>query len=387
MKIFLSYASEDKHLVEPIYYALVEKHTVFFDRKSLPPGGNFDTQISKAIQDSDLFIYCISPNAVACGSYTLSEVKFAEKKWTHPKKHILPVMLLETSYAEIPSYIKAVTVLETTGNIAAEVAESVRGMGRKDLFKKLIWGVLALIAVVAAVFIVSNISSWFSEPTFDAPEISIFEARPSVITQGEQSVLVWSTSNASQVEVSNFGIVPHSDQRPVAPSTTTGYRIIAKNEAGLVVEKIITLQVKRKSVGDGSSSNQQTAAQDIGDKKPERHASQTMNGGTGYIFSTGRITQGMGVDRDIWWNSREFVPGKRMYSLGQISNVLDIAQIASGHFKFKAFEPELQEGYAVEIKRNQETTYAIIQVISIAEDRSITFEWRYPYDGQVTGKR
>ncbi len=386
MKIFLSYASEDKHLAEPIYYALVEKHTVFFDRKSLPPGGDFDSRIRKAVQASDLFIYCISPNSVAQGSYTRSEVKFAEKKWTHPKKHILPVMLLETSYEEIPSYIKAVTVLETTGNIAAEVAESVRNVGKENQNKKLVRGALALIAVLAVVFVVKNIFPRFSDPMFDNPEITSFEAQPSVITEGEQSFLVWNTVNVQEVEVSGFGIVPHSDQRPVAPPTTTDYTIIARSEAGRVVERTITLEVRSKPIQDNGSSNHSDEPPDIEDETPARHASQTLKGGSGFIFSLERVTQGSGVDRDIWWNNREFVPGKRMYSLGQISSVQDIVQVATGHFEFEAFEPEPREGYAVEIKRNQETTYAIIQVVSIAEDRSITFEWLYPYDGQVTGQ-
>jgi hypothetical protein len=49
MRVFLSYASEDRELVEPIVLALrAQGHSVFFDRDDLPPAEEFDGRIRKA---------------------------------------------------------------------------------------------------------------------------------------------------------------------------------------------------------------------------------------------------------------------------------------------------------------------------------------------------
>jgi hypothetical protein len=132
MKIFLSYASEDRNEEEPIYYELINSgHTVFFDRRSLPPAKDFTSQIRKAVSRSNLMVFLISPNSVHSSSYTLTELKFSEEKWKHPKGYILPVMIRSTDYKIIPSYLKAISVLEPTGNAAAEVAAWVARFQRK----------------------------------------------------------------------------------------------------------------------------------------------------------------------------------------------------------------------------------------------------------------
>ena len=61
MKIFLTYASEDKDTAEQVYLALVgSNHTVFFDRASLPPGVDYNARIRQAILDSDLLVFAWS---------------------------------------------------------------------------------------------------------------------------------------------------------------------------------------------------------------------------------------------------------------------------------------------------------------------------------------
>ena len=85
MKIFLSYASGDRSLVEPVLFALrAQKHEVFFDRSDLPPGEDFHARIREAIEASDLFIFFVSPDSVGADKYTLSELEIAQKNWPHP---------------------------------------------------------------------------------------------------------------------------------------------------------------------------------------------------------------------------------------------------------------------------------------------------------------
>ena len=126
MKIFLSHASEDRSLAREIQLALLSfGHQVFFDKESLPAGGEFHTRIREEVNGSDLFIFLISPHSLSSGKYTLSELKYAEKKWPHPREHVLPVMIKSVPFEHIDEYLKAVTILEPVGSIAAEVAAEV----------------------------------------------------------------------------------------------------------------------------------------------------------------------------------------------------------------------------------------------------------------------
>lgn len=129
MDIFLSYASGDKATAESITFSLRDRgHTVFLDRDDLPAGESFDHQIERAVNESDIFIFLISPNSVAEGRYTLTELKFARHKWRSPNNRVLPVMARKTPLAQVPTYLKAITILEPNGNVAAETSAAVDEM-------------------------------------------------------------------------------------------------------------------------------------------------------------------------------------------------------------------------------------------------------------------
>ena len=127
MKIFLSHASEDKSAAESIAFSLRSRgHKVFLDRDDLPPGQSYDQQIERAVKESDILIFLVSPSSVTSGRYTLTELAFARRKWQNPNGRILPVIARKTPFDEIPSYLKAVTLLEPLGNITAETCAAVR---------------------------------------------------------------------------------------------------------------------------------------------------------------------------------------------------------------------------------------------------------------------
>ena len=126
MQIFLSYASEDRDIAEPIAFSLRARgHNVFFDRDDLPPGGEYDMRIESAVERSALFVFLISPSSIAKGKFTLTELEFARRKWRNADGHILPVMAKPVPFDEVPNLLKSVTVLEPQGNMAAEVAAAV----------------------------------------------------------------------------------------------------------------------------------------------------------------------------------------------------------------------------------------------------------------------
>jgi hypothetical protein len=129
MKIFLSYASQDKAVAESIAFSLRGSgHKVFLDRDNLPPAESYDQQIESAVNSSDVFVFLISPDSVADGRYSRTELTFARRKWPDPSGRVLPVMVRKTPLEEVPPYLRAVSILEPVGNITAETSSVVQNM-------------------------------------------------------------------------------------------------------------------------------------------------------------------------------------------------------------------------------------------------------------------
>jgi hypothetical protein len=80
------------------------------------------------VEAADGLVFLVSPSSVQTGRYTLTELKYARHKWPHPKNRVLPVIVQPTDFERIPAYLKAVTILEPEGNVAAEVTEAVNNL-------------------------------------------------------------------------------------------------------------------------------------------------------------------------------------------------------------------------------------------------------------------
>lgn len=142
MKIFLSYASQDFESAKAIYLALRDQgHRVFFDRTELPAGDEYHNHIRIAVENSRLFLFLISPNAIDAGSYTLTELDIAEKAGSK----ILPVMLEKTPIEALPASIKGITFLQPDGNLPAAVAAEVHRIGSSFRRKRIKQTVAALL--------------------------------------------------------------------------------------------------------------------------------------------------------------------------------------------------------------------------------------------------
>jgi hypothetical protein len=122
MRIFISVASPDRPKAEEVALALRgDGHVVFLDDHDLPVAQTYHERIRQAIAQADVVLFFISPLSVQPGRYTLSELKFAQEKWPHPKGRLLPVMIEPTPMSSIPAYAKAITIMSPRGNLAAEV--------------------------------------------------------------------------------------------------------------------------------------------------------------------------------------------------------------------------------------------------------------------------
>ena len=160
MRIFLSYPSDEAIVAEEISLALTGNgHKVFFDRASLAEGEEYHNRIRREIDSSDAMVFLLTPKSIAAGGYTLSELEHAKVKWRNPSGYVLPVMLRETPLADIPPYLRSVTILSPRGNVAADVAAKVemllaRSRRRRPRLAAVAVGVglTALLAVAFALF-------------------------------------------------------------------------------------------------------------------------------------------------------------------------------------------------------------------------------------------
>ena len=156
MKIFLSYASEDRPTAQAIALALrAQGDDVFFDREDLAPGDEYNARIRRAIEQTDLFVFLISAAALDAGSYTLTEVEIAQTCWQRPAGKLLPVLLRPTPLDQIPPLLKSVTLLEPQGNVPASVAHAVHRIAQARRRAWLIKAAVPLLAVAIAV------GAWF----------------------------------------------------------------------------------------------------------------------------------------------------------------------------------------------------------------------------------
>jgi len=139
MRVFLSYAAQDRNLAEAVSLALrAQGHTVFFDRTDLPPGEEYDLRIRRGIEKSQLFVFLLSPDSVDAGSYTLTELGIAQRVWQHPTGKVLPIVIRPVPLELIPAYLKSVTLLEPEGNLPATIADAVHriALARRRRFLK-----------------------------------------------------------------------------------------------------------------------------------------------------------------------------------------------------------------------------------------------------------
>lgn len=149
LTIFLSYSSEHRPLAETIAQALKnDGHSVFFDKESLPPAGDYNEQIRKAIRSSDRFIFLASNSAFDRGRYTLTELDFARERWPSPVGRVFPVIVdPEFRPEDLPTYLSSVHAMSIAGNVPAEIAAAVEKTGRLNAT---CWGCLAVSTLALA---------------------------------------------------------------------------------------------------------------------------------------------------------------------------------------------------------------------------------------------
>lgn len=131
MRIFLSYATQQRPLAEQIRAALIEEgYTVFFDQTDLPAGADYHASIRGAVARSHVFVFLVSPDSLEAGTYARTELQLAQDLG-RSGPWVLPVMVQHVDFATLPPALSEITVLEPAGDVPAEIVAQVDRFRRR----------------------------------------------------------------------------------------------------------------------------------------------------------------------------------------------------------------------------------------------------------------
>lgn len=172
LNIFLSYATEHRTLAQSIAQTLKnDGHRVFFDQDSLPPAGDYNEQIRKAINSSDRFVFLASKGSLAPGRYSLTELDLAKKKWPSPVGRVFPV-IIEPGFSpgHLPPYLSSVHAVSIAGNATAEIAAIVERSGRVTTVCRVCFGMSSLAVIGVGLLATGTLPL---KPKFNQADLSI----------------------------------------------------------------------------------------------------------------------------------------------------------------------------------------------------------------------
>lgn len=120
LRVFLCHASQDKPTVRRLYRYLSQRSAKpWLDQEDLIPGQNWEVEIPKAIEVSDVILVCLSKNSVDKAGYIQKEISFAlDKALEKPEGaiYIIPAKLEECDIPKRLSRYQSVDLFRTDGN-------------------------------------------------------------------------------------------------------------------------------------------------------------------------------------------------------------------------------------------------------------------------------
>jgi len=107
LKVFISYATEDREAVESAYNELKNNgYLPWMDCKNILPGEKWETSIWTAVKQSDIFLLFVSENSFNKRGFLQKEIKTALSIWEEKLEddiYIIPVRLSDCKVPEILS--------------------------------------------------------------------------------------------------------------------------------------------------------------------------------------------------------------------------------------------------------------------------------------------
>ena len=142
LKVFLCHATQDKPAVRKYYRYLVEKGVdAWLDEEKLIPGQDWNLEIHKALDKSDLIIIFLSNNAVTKEGYVQRELKLALNEAMEKPEGTVFIVPAKLEECELPfslSKYQAVNLYLDGGREKLMQAIQVRAedLGKKESIKE-----------------------------------------------------------------------------------------------------------------------------------------------------------------------------------------------------------------------------------------------------------
>lgn len=104
LKVFLSYASQDRSIVRELSRRLVSEGWIdtWLDEKSLLPGQDWRLKIEEAVEDSDIVIICLSSNSVTKEGYVQKELRYAREIALEKPEETIFLIPLRLDECDVP---------------------------------------------------------------------------------------------------------------------------------------------------------------------------------------------------------------------------------------------------------------------------------------------
>lgn len=104
LRVFLSYASQDKLLVHEFANRLGSENWVdiWLDEESILPGQDWRLKIEEAVENSDIVIICLSNNSVNKEGYIQKEIKYAQEIALEKPDGVIYLIPLKLDECQVP---------------------------------------------------------------------------------------------------------------------------------------------------------------------------------------------------------------------------------------------------------------------------------------------
>jgi hypothetical protein len=104
LKVFLSYASQDRPLVRELSERLAREEWIdpWVDEKKLLPGQDWRLKIDEAVETSDIVIICLSDNSVTKEGYVQKELRYAREIALEKPEETIFLVPLRLDECEVP---------------------------------------------------------------------------------------------------------------------------------------------------------------------------------------------------------------------------------------------------------------------------------------------
>lgn len=104
LKVFLSYASQDKPVVWELSRRLASEGWIdpWVDEKKLLPGQDWRTKIEEAVEDSDIVIICLSSKSVTKEGYVQKELRYAREIALEKPEETIFLVPLRLDECDVP---------------------------------------------------------------------------------------------------------------------------------------------------------------------------------------------------------------------------------------------------------------------------------------------